>query len=119
MRKIDAEILQSLRELNTRDEPQFVRDFFILFIKTVPERIDALEKAVKSENSLALFHEAHALKSSCASVGANAMMEICSQLEQMGKKKSVARAPEKFAELKKEYDAVHADILDLPELKAA
>jgi HPt (histidine-containing phosphotransfer) domain-containing protein len=113
---LDAEILASLRELNTAEEPTFVKDFMGLFLKTVPVRLEAIRAACDSQNSKVLAQESHALKSSCASVGANQMTALCAELENLGKSQSLQEAPAKLAKLIEEYETTKTEVLQLPEL---
>jgi signal transduction histidine kinase/CheY-like chemotaxis protein len=52
-----------------------------LFLKTVPELIDALKRAVKVEDPVAVKQLAHKLKGSCLSLGATNMAAVCHAVE--------------------------------------
>lgn len=115
---LDAEILAGLRELNS-DDPKFIKEFMALFLETAPPRMESLNAAIQSKNAKLIAQEAHALKSSCSSVGAKVMTELCFDLEKMGKANDIALAPDAFQALERAFAAAKADILNLPEMKAA
>lgn len=116
-KSLDPEILASLRELNSDDDPYFIRNFMDLFIKTVPDRITAIRTAILEEDHINLAREAHALKSNCSSVGANKLRELSLQLEQLGKSNSTNNASTIVESLESEFSRVCNEIRELPEVK--
>jgi two-component system, sensor histidine kinase and response regulator len=114
---IDAEILASLRELQSDDSPHFLKEYFTAFLEQIPARLETISSAIASGNAKSVAFDAHALKSSCANSGANRLAALCAQLEQLGKSGSLQGAFELAKEVKDEAAKVTAEIRALPELK--
>jgi HPt (histidine-containing phosphotransfer) domain-containing protein len=66
---IDNTILASIRELQGEGELIIVEEIGGLFIKYVPDKILAIEKAAEKNDIKALMVAAHSLKSSSAILG--------------------------------------------------
>ncbi len=66
----------------SRTQEGFLEGLVKTFREDVPSRIDALRSAAAHGNSHDLARAAHAMKSSCGSVGAKRMLAIASSLEQ-------------------------------------
>ncbi|MDQ3813964.1 MAG: response regulator, partial [Armatimonadota bacterium] len=67
---IDEKVLNSLRALQTQDDPGLVSELIDLFLEDVPARLEVLHTAAAQQNSKVMMQAAHALKSSCANMGA-------------------------------------------------
>ena len=78
---IDWGRLDQFREFD--DEAlSMTREVLMLFVGEAPQRIDDIRCALASCDSAALSHAAHALKGAASNVGATALSEVSSVLEQ-------------------------------------
>ncbi|MCJ7443319.1 MAG: Hpt domain-containing protein [Methanotrichaceae archaeon] len=100
---LDRSVLVSLRELQEKGEPDIVTEVGGLFLKYAPDKIFAIETAVKTSDTKALRVAAHSLKSSSAYVGALRLSAVSRELEEMGRAGIIENAAEKVEELKIEY----------------
>lgn len=115
---LDPETLESLRELQSPDDPDFLKNYLRLFMTPVQRRLDAIEDAIRNRNLELLQTEAHALKSSSANVGAIQMRILCADLEQVARGMSpLKNAPDLIRSLKQEWLRVKAEIESLPEYR--
>lgn len=92
-RLLDTEILDSYRELATPEDPDFFRNFLETFLAGVPGYVAGIEGAIRAGDAESLARAAHALKSSCLNVGAEAVVVRCARLENLGKSGTVEGAP--------------------------
>lgn len=100
------------------DDPKYLKNYLQLFMTPVPRRLDAIEDAVRNRNLELLQTESHALKSSCANVGAIRMRVLCADLEQIARGMAALKgAPELVDSLKQEWRRVKAEIEALPEYR--
>jgi two-component system sensor histidine kinase/response regulator len=80
---IDARTLASLRDLQRDEGPDIVSELTALFVADAQERIAALRDAAARHDAQTIAREAHALKGSAATLGAQQIVAICAALEGM------------------------------------
>lgn len=125
---LDLEVIASFRDLQTEDDPHFLRDYLLAFLAPIPGRLAAIGEAIKNQDYPSLGAETHALRSSCANTGLALMTDLCDRLEQLGKNSSINlvqlgknssidSASGLFEQLKAEFAQVKAEIDLLPEFK--
>ncbi|MCB9898754.1 MAG: Hpt domain-containing protein, partial [Planctomycetes bacterium] len=78
---IDASALDELREYG----PEVLGELIDIFLEDTPNRLDELWKAVECGDAHGTEQNAHALKSSCAQLGALELSELCKKLEMLGR----------------------------------
>ncbi len=100
---LDQSVLASLRELQEEGEPDILEEVGGLFLKHAPDKIDAIDKAVKQKDANGLKLAAHSLKSSSAYVGAMRLSELSKDLEMIGRSGSTEGSQEKAEMLKLEF----------------
>lgn len=115
---IDEQTLASLRELQSEEDPHFLRNYFCLFLKPIPSLTTRIRNAVESSNYEELEMSAHALKSSSSNSGIEVVTALCAELEKLGQIKSVQGAKEKCLELEKHLADLELEVRLLPEFKA-
>jgi HPt (histidine-containing phosphotransfer) domain-containing protein len=94
---------ESLKELMGEDG---IRELIDLFIEDGGIHIDALGSALARRDAALLADEAHALKGSSASLGANQMAALCNQLEQNGRAGTTMGADQVLEALVREFELV-------------
>ena len=78
---MDWSRLEQFREFDD-SERSMTREVVALFTKEMPQRIDDIRSALLACDSAVLSRAAHALKGAASNVGAQALSEACSTLEQ-------------------------------------
>jgi CheY-like chemotaxis protein len=98
---IDNHKTESL--LRITDSPEFLKEIIGIYFSEAPSRINGIRTAIASRDAKLLASQAHALRSSSGNVGATRVVEICTQLESIGKLGAITGAAELFRELQSEY----------------
>ncbi len=75
---LDAAVVEDLRGLGS----VFLRDALRMFLNGAPARLQSLADAMAQRDPSGVRARAHALRGSCAIVGARRMMDLCAQLEE-------------------------------------
>ena len=78
---LDALTLARLRQLDPGDERGFVQRVLETYVRSLGRHLEALAEAAAAGDLGAAGEQAHALKSSSASVGALALAAACADLE--------------------------------------
>ena len=94
------------------DSP-LARKLIRLFIGESAKQVTEIERAAAAADTQALFHAAHSLKSSAASVGASALAGIAKELEALARAGHSAALAERPARLR----PVHARFCDDPAIR--
>ena len=100
----DPAALAELRECDP--DGSLAAELIGVFLEDTPRRIQALRMAFDSGNPTALANEAHALKSSCAQLGALQLSEHCRWLEQTGRDGTLAGVAQRLRLVDSEWQAV-------------
>ena len=90
-------------------DPAKIRRFALKFVEN--SRATLLEMQSKHSDLVALGRLAHRLKSSAATVGAEAFSTLCKELESVCQKNDVAQAAQMVAELAPALEGVNAELL--------
>lgn len=75
----------SLKALETHGNQEVLKKCIELFFSTTPERLNKISTSIENGDGKAVSFEAHRLKSSCATLGAQRMADLCYELEQTTK----------------------------------
>jgi HPt (histidine-containing phosphotransfer) domain-containing protein len=90
---IDWPQLLMLRELQPPDEPDVIADLIATFKKDSSARLERLRAAAASGNLTDVGHEAHALKGSAATLGAELMRGEAEHIEAAVRANDLAPLP--------------------------
>ncbi len=89
---VDPSALDQLALMQRPGQDDFVARMIDLFLADAKKRGKAMRAAVNDEDSRALLHAAHSLKSSASLLGARRLSEICIELEAISRREDVASA---------------------------
>ena len=78
---IEETALQRLQELDPTGESHLVQNLIELFHKGTPEMLEKIRHSIHQNDLQAASKAAHALRSSCTSLGALRMAELCWRIE--------------------------------------
>ena len=106
LRHVDASMLDGLKEL--------LGDRFVLLIEQYladcSARIARIEPALACDDLLVVKNEAHGLKGSCRNIGANALAQICADIEDRARFGEAVGLQQKFADVQQEFAAVSHEL---------
>jgi HPt (histidine-containing phosphotransfer) domain-containing protein len=108
---IDNSKLDDLRMLSDDDGPDILSELIDIFLDDTPARLIELANAVKVGDSEGTMQNGHALKSSCAQLGALQLSEYCDQLEAMGRAGDISAAQPVVAAAQAEFERARAALL--------
>jgi two-component system sensor histidine kinase/response regulator len=77
-----------------------------LYLDSTPATLEALRQAVARGDARALYQGAHRLKSSSATIGANKLTKLFSELEALGKAQDLEHSGTALEQVLKGYDLV-------------
>lgn len=100
---INLTFIESLREIDASRSMGLARDLFMAFQTSATQGMADVQQAFLSGNSLALAKAAHALKSSAANVGAQALSAQFHELEKWGREDRMNEARALFPQVQSEH----------------
>lgn len=103
---IDRSAWEKLDSLKMEDLPDLFTDVVRLFLEESPKRLKAIQQAVSNKDFPIIKHQAHTLKSSCATLGAHSLAKICIELEAESSVGSIQRV----RELVNEFERIFGDV---------
>jgi CheY-like chemotaxis protein/nitrogen-specific signal transduction histidine kinase/HPt (histidine-containing phosphotransfer) domain-containing protein len=103
---VNADSLERLRELRLPGQPDPAAEIIDLFLVQTPVYLQSLIAACEDQNSGGLGNTAHALKGSCANLGAEQMAAWCKELELISRQGTFASARNLVSRLEEEFGAV-------------
>jgi PAS domain S-box-containing protein len=106
------QVLAQIRDLRRPGRPDPVAQILTSFLDSSATYIDAIQQAMVHQDASALFHAAHALKSSSAMIGAMGLSSILKDIEIMGRQGNVAGVQTRMDELDTVYEAVKQAVLN-------
>ncbi|WP_052162116.1 response regulator [Aquabacterium sp. NJ1] len=102
----DAEALRRLRELDPRGDNRLIERVAKAFETSVGRLLPQLDEAFKMNDSAAIMHVAHTLKSSSASIGALKLSQMCAEIETMIRRQTGEDLSTRIREVPIEADRV-------------
>jgi PAS domain S-box-containing protein len=100
------QVLSQIRALRRPGRPDPLAKILTSFLDSSATYIGAIQQAMVRQDASALFHAAHALKSSSAMIGAMGLSNILKDIEIMGRQGNVAGVRTRMDELDTVYEAV-------------
>jgi len=107
---LDTSALDDLRACDP-DDTGLLAELIDNFLADTPPRLNAIRRAADAAQPQDLVHEAHALKSSAAQLGARALSATCRQLEALGREGSLAGVPGLVARMEPEFEVLRRELL--------
>ncbi len=106
---LDRTILEELEALPAAEGLNMLQELIDLFLQNAPRRLALVRQHLENPSSL-VFH-AHALKSMSLNLGANRVIELSNQLEQLGRSGTLTKAPQVLALLEAAFTATSKELL--------
>ena len=107
---LDPSVLAKLRQLTVPGEPDVLGEVLTLFLEEVPPRIARLRNAWASGNIEEMQRAAHSLKGSAGNIGAEALHEVCRQIDDKGRSGDLSGLPALMDTLASEFGKVEGEI---------
>ncbi|MBE8986992.1 PAS domain S-box protein [Nostoc sp. LEGE 12450] len=103
--KIDAKILQSIRDIVRGDRVVFA-ELIKCYLTETPRLVQDISTAIANRDAQTIWKAAHQLKSSSGSIGAIALAQLCKVLEAQGRSSELENTIELLPQLYQEYEQV-------------
>lgn len=120
---IDWKHIESLESLQIPGHPDVVVELIDCLRAAAPEKLHAMEEALRGEDREGLRKAAHFLKSTCHNVGARRLAALCEELELAAgsaeKPFSAAQAERTLGQARSEYAAVEGRLRDCSASRSA
>ena len=110
---VDALVIDSLRDLQDPDEPDFVTELVDALLADVPQKLVAIESALDAGDARDVNRTAHSLKSSCGSLGVLKLAALLAEIERRGVEGDLAAAGPLLAAARAEFDRARTELLAL------
>ena len=107
---LDPVVIDGLRQLTPPGEPDVLNEVLAMFLKEVPPRIERLRTFWAAGNILEMQRAAHSLKGSAGNIGADALHQICRQLDDKGRSGDLSGLEPLIDALAVEFDKVEGEI---------
>ena len=92
------------------DDEEFVHEVLAEFLLTAPDLLSRIGGAVSAGDAIAIKAEAHALKGSCRTIGAEDLAAISAELEMAGKTGDLAQTPQLLSRLTNEFTRLRLNL---------
>ena len=107
---LDPTVIEGLRLLTTPGEPDVLTEVLRMFLMEAPKRMDRLRNAHQAGDIQEVHRSAHSLKGSAGNIGANAMYDICCQIDSKGRGGDVVALPPLIDALGLEFGKAEIEI---------
>ncbi len=108
LRPLDTKALQALRDIAGVAAKEVLVEVIDSYLEDAPNLVQAIAKAFTHEDATALYHAAHTLKSTSATLGATNLSQLCRNLETIGRTSTVKNAVAIVSQVEAEYETVQA-----------
>ena len=107
---IDRSALDAYREMMGDEADAFIADVIDTYLDNAATLFSELEGSLASGDAEAFTRAAHTLKSTSATVGAQALSALAADLEAAGKRGEISPLAEKVAQAKEAFTSVEAEL---------
>ncbi|MCC3418512.1 MAG: response regulator [Microcoleus sp. PH2017_07_MST_O_A] len=105
---LDSQTFEELTDLLGEEAEEFWIELVDKFLEVAPPKLQELADAVNQLNAPAIKASAHALRGACTTVGAMPLFQLCAQLEEMARKKTLSGSEVLMCKIAAEYQRVKA-----------
>ncbi|SFO87411.1 Hpt domain-containing protein [Pseudomonas borbori] len=99
---LDSAVLAALQDVMGDEYPLLLDTY----LADSEERLRLLRQALHEADAQSLRLAAHSFKGSCSNMGAPMLTALCKQLEEVGRRESLAEAPELIERIEREFAIV-------------
>ncbi len=107
MAPVDFKVLENIMRMQNQGMPDLLSKLIRLYLENSPKYLKQMREALIARDAAAVEVSAHTLKSSSAALGAMGLMQLCKELEEMGRFGLSEKAEKLVSEIETEYDAVN------------
>jgi len=107
---IDQSIIAGLREMNDKDDPDFLSELIDLFLEISPGLVNDIRQHAQMADAGNLMQAAHKLKGSSFNLGARYLASICQRIEDKGKNNDLSELDSLLEQLEKAYDETSLEL---------
>jgi len=106
---VDQAVLTDLWQLD--DTGELLRTLITLFLDETPQHLAVMQAACCRADATALAEAAHRLKGSSGNLGAGLMLQLCGELQTLGRAHELTTAGDRLAQLEAEFARVRTLLL--------
>jgi HPt (histidine-containing phosphotransfer) domain-containing protein len=103
---LDRRTIESLRDLERQGSSNLVKRIVRLYLDSVPALLEELRLAIQSGDPDRMGKAAHSLKSGSGNVGALHLLELCKEVETLGRSGTIGAAGARREEILDEFERV-------------
>ena len=107
---IDRSVLESLCEMAGSEASLLLEEMINSYLEDTEIRLQAIAEAIKQADAETIHQAAHSMKSSSANLGAGNLANLCEELEQLGRNKTIERTQDLLSEAESEYKLVQQEL---------
>jgi two-component system sensor histidine kinase/response regulator len=107
---INPQTLEELKSLDDDGSNATLKELINLYLSSTPQKITRMEDFLQSQDYVALKKEAHSLRSSSLSLGAELMGELSSKIEYAAPSASAQDFMAVMEEVKKEFQSIDTEL---------
>jgi HPt (histidine-containing phosphotransfer) domain-containing protein len=100
---LDPNALASIRALQREGRPDILGKAVGTYLATSPTLLQGLQEAVAAGDSTGVQKAAHTLKSSSATLGAQALADLCKTMEALGRTQAMGETPQLLTRIEMEF----------------
>lgn len=115
---INLGALENIRALSEERGDSIMRRVVEAYVDDTPQHLQTLRRAISGRDPDKLRSAAHSLKSSSANVGADALAQLCREMENLGRNESTEGASGILSNMEKEFQAVRDSLTAILEKEA-
>ena len=107
---LNRQALENIRALSRADGDALLERVILAFTSETPRQLAAMREAIAGADAEALRKVAHSLKSGSANVGADALAQLCKDMEKLGRANSTEGAAGMLQDMEREFLAVRESL---------
>lgn len=107
---IDFAVLESICEMAGDEASYLVEEMVTSYLDDTETRLQAIASAIEATDAEAIFQAAHSMKSSSANLGAVNLTQLCEELEQSGRNKTIENTPDLLSTAESEFQQVQQEL---------
>lgn len=115
---VDRSVLRSLASMVAENDSEYLKELLNDYLTDAERLRSEINEAMTSDNSMALRHAAHSLKSTSAMFGAMRLSELCARFESAAIEQNIASVQSQLDEFDSTLQAVHSALVEMVETEA-
>ncbi|MEM8828081.1 MAG: DUF3365 domain-containing protein [Cyanobacteria bacterium P01_G01_bin.19] len=107
---IDLSVLESICEMAGEEASLLLEEMVTSYLDDTEIRLQAIANAIEAADAESIFQAAHSMKSSSANLGAVNLVQLCEELERLGKDKTIEGTESLLINAESEFQQVGKEL---------